>query len=208
MKGERRQRRQNRAAEFVLPKENVQRLFGACGLRDRCLLELYYYSGLRRVEALGLDVPDIDFARRLVRVAKGKGAKERFAPLHPEVAERLRVLIGDRKRGAVFTAHDRGERRLGVRAVNNVFRVLSARTGIVNPNPRLRYLNPHLLRHTFARHFLATGGNLRDLSYILGHSGIGITADVYGTPTMEDIQVGYARFLKESGERMAADGER
>lgn len=196
-----RPRRQNKAAEFVLPYEQVQAMFDACSLRDRCLLELYYYSGLRRAEALGLDIPDIDFKRRLVRIRRGKGAKERFVPLHPAAAEHLALLIGDRVEGPVFTAWGDPNRRLSVRAVNDLFKKLTIELGITNPNPRRTYLNPHLLRHSFARHYLATGGSLRDLSHILGHTGIGITADTYGTPTIEDIQAGYSRWVESQEEQ-------
>jgi site-specific recombinase XerC len=68
--------------------------------------------------------------------------------------------------------------------------------GLTNPNPRRSRINPHLLRHSFARHYLDAGGSLRALSYILGHSSIVTTGDVYGTPSVAFIEEEYRRVMK------------
>ncbi len=57
-------------------------------------------------------------------------------------------------------------------------------------------INPHLLRHSFAKHFLNAGGSLRALSYILGHSSISTTVDMYGTPSMAFIEEEYRRVMR------------
>jgi len=73
--------------------------------------------------------------------------------------------------------------------------MIGAKAGISNPNPRLVNINPHLLRHSFARHYLAKGGDLRKLSQLLGHANVAITHAVYGTASEEEMQDEYRTLM-------------
>jgi len=183
---------QNSAAEFELTEQQIRRLLGAVrSLRDRVILKLLYSCGLRRFEACALDVPDIDFSNHWLVVRNGKGAKARITPLGDNPADDLRSLVGARQTGPVFISL-RGA-RLSTRSVSYIVEQAGRAAQLRNPNPRRTNINPHLLRHSFARHFLRRGGRMRVLSQILGHASIATTHAVYGTASTEDIGNEYRR---------------
>jgi len=185
-------RTQNKASEFTLSREKIDALFNAANsIRDRTLLKVLYHCALRRAEAVALDVRDIDFAAKRIHVVSGKGDKERIVPVPPQVLSDLRFLIGGRVAGPVFLSQKGIGRAIRKQRVNEILAAVGEKAGITNPNPRRRSINPHLLRHSFARHFLDAGGSLRSLSYILGHSSISTTGDVYGTPSVAFVEKEY-----------------
>ncbi len=147
------------------------------GHRDRAALELLYGAGLRAAELVGLDLDDVDLARRLVRV-RGKGNKERVVPFG-RVAERaLRAYLPDRaawRAGAVSL--DAGEplllnqrgRRLTDRSVRRILDAAALHVAEVH------HLHPHVLRHAFATHLLEAGMDLRAIQELLGHASLATT---------------------------------
>ena len=157
------------------------------GRRDQAILELFYASGLRLSELVGLDLDDLNLNARVVRVL-GKGRKERLVPLNQSAADAIRGYLNDRallirqgetgessgargRRGAanhpVFVNY-RGQ-RLGARSVHRLVRkyvaMCSARFGI----------SPHALRHSFATHLLERGADLRGIQEMLGHARLSTT---------------------------------
>jgi len=156
---------------------------GPFGRRDRAILELFYASGLRLSELVGVDVDDIDLASRRVRVL-GKGGKERIVPFNTSTARALREYLKDREQLARFAAREDSRRpsrpasplflnyrggRLTVRSVDRLVRryvaVTSTRMGI----------SPHALRHSFATHLLQRGADLRAIQEMLGHARLSTT---------------------------------
>ena len=155
------------------------------GRRDRAILELFYASGLRLSELVGLDLEDVNLSSRLVRVL-GKGGKERIVPFHPAAAAALRAYLGDRE---VLVAgvsgrersHRRGGRpleplfvnyrggRLSNRSVDRLVRRYVAATS------RRYGISPHALRHSFATHLLERGADLRSIQELLGHARLSTT---------------------------------
>jgi len=145
--------------------------------RDRAILELFYASGLRVSELVGLDLEDIDFAGQMLRVL-GKGRKERvvpfgrkaqaaldaYGPLREEVLARPR---GKPDYNAVFVSL-RGT-RMTTRTVYTRVRIY-ARLANVNWD-----LHPHSLRHAFATHLLIDGADLRAIQELLGHVSLSTT---------------------------------
>jgi integrase/recombinase XerC len=167
----------------------------ALGRRDRAMLELFYASGLRLSELVGLDVADVNISGRMVRVL-GKGRKERLVPFNRTAADALRAWLPDREaivacvvptdRGGsgrttttrrVARSKDRGEPlfvnyrggRLTGRSVHRLVRryvsSCSARFGV----------SPHALRHSFATHLLQRGADLRAIQELLGHARLSTT---------------------------------
>ncbi|MCF7201441.1 tyrosine recombinase XerC [Pseudomonas oligotrophica] len=138
--------------------------------RDQALLELFYSSGLRLSELVGLDLDQLDLAAGLVRVT-GKGNKARELPVGRKAREALqawlplRALAGPQD-GAVFVG--RQGRRLGQRAVQ--LRVREAGVRELG-----QHLHPHMLRHSFASHLLESSQDLRAVQELLGHADIGTT---------------------------------
>ena len=156
------------------------------GRRDRAILELFYASGLRLAELVGLGLEDIDLGNRRVRVL-GKGGKERIVPFTRAAAAALRAWLPDRgslvrrPNGAAPPAGRRGRAaaeplfvnyrggRLSARSVDRLVRRYAAATST-------RYgISPHALRHSFATHLLERGADLRAIQEMLGHARISTT---------------------------------
>ena len=189
-------RAQNKASEFTLSREQIDALFNAAtSIRDRTLLKLLYHCALRRAEAAALDVRDIDFEAKRIHIVSGKGDKERIVPVPPHVLSDLQFLVAGWKGGPVFLSQKGIGKAIRKQRVSEIIAAAGVKAGITNPNPHRQSINPHLLRHSFARHFLDAGGSLRSLSYILGHSSISTTGDVYGTPSVAFVEKEYRKVM-------------
>ena len=123
--------------------------------RDRCLLLLMFWSGLRVGELIGLCPPDVDVAKRLVTVRRGKGGKSRLVPCSPELAGSLLAyllarpaVVGD----LLFVSNDGNGGARGALSVEGVRQMLRRRCKAAG----LRYMHPHLFRHGFAMLLLNT----------------------------------------------------
>ncbi|MCQ4296114.1 tyrosine recombinase XerC [Pseudomonas stutzeri] len=139
-------------------------------LRDQAMLELFYSSGLRLSELVGLNLDQLDLPAGLVRVL-GKGNKVRELPVGRKAREALRAWLPLRALtnpadGAVFIGQQ--GRRLGARAVQ--MRVREAGVRELG-----QHLHPHMLRHSFASHMLESSQDLRSVQELLGHADIGTT---------------------------------
>lgn len=187
-------RKQNEASEFTLTQDEVRRLIEAAGIqRNRVLIEVLAFTGLRRAEAVALNVEDVDAVRLRAIVRDGKGEKSRIVPITQRLATDVKALAGKRKTGPVFLSTHGKNQRLDERAVNYIVADAGKRADITNPNPSRVEVNPHLLRHTFARHWLSAGGDLRKVSQVLGHESVEITHRIYGTASEEEVADDYSR---------------
>ena len=142
-------------------------------IRDRAMLELFYSSGLRLAELAALDCDDgVDFAQGEVRVV-GKGNKQRVVPLGAKAADALREWLP--QRSTIARADERAlfvgktGNRLGARAIQQRFTRWAKTHALDRP------FHPHLLRHSFASHVLASSGDLRAVQEMLGHADIATT---------------------------------
>jgi integrase/recombinase XerC len=157
----------------------------ALGRRDRAILELFYASGLRLSELVGLGIEDVDLSRRMVRVL-GKGRKERLVPFNSATADALRAWLRDRSGASPVAKTEHRPRsrhraakaplflnyrggRLSTRSVDRLVRRYVAECGA-------RFgISPHALRHSFATHLLANGADLRAIQELLGHARLSTT---------------------------------
>lgn len=144
----------------------------ALHIRDLCLAELLYGSGLRISEALSLDVLEMDTRSGLVRVV-GKGNKERLVPVSDTSKSALQVWLNVRSRIALdrekaLFVGARGM-RLNRRQANRIIEDLCLRAGL----PQV--ISPHGLRHSFATHLLEAGADLRSVQELLGHARLSTT---------------------------------
>ncbi len=140
------------------------------GHRDQAMLELFYSSGLRLSELVGLDLDQLDLPAGLVQV-QGKGNKARVLPVGRKACEALQAwlplrTLSNPADGAVFVSEQ--GRRLGARAVQ--LRVRQAGVRELG-----QHLHPHMLRHSFASHLLESSQDLRSVQDLLGHADIGTT---------------------------------
>ena len=167
------------------------------GRRDHAILELFYASGLRLSELVGLDVEDVNLSARMVRVM-GKGAKERLVPFNRTTEGSLRAWLKDR--AALRTAEtdpksqipsrksrqpkaqrpkpkDRSEPLFvnfrGSRLTGRSVQRLVARY-VAECSTRFG-ISPHALRHSFATHLLQAGADLRAIQELLGHVQLSTT---------------------------------
>lgn len=159
--------REEIAAMLAAPSANCKE-----GLRDRCILEILYAAGLRVSELCGLSPGDIDFQRGLLRVF-GKGAKERFAPIHARAQKLLREYLDQIRPlfrpacGKLFL--NRSGQGLTRQYVWRLVKKYALQCGIQRP------VSPHTFRHSFATHMLEGGADLRSVQLLLGHADINAT---------------------------------
>jgi integrase/recombinase XerC len=157
-------------------------------LRDRLILELLYATGIRVSELCGLDVPDVDRGRRVVRVL-GKGAKERSVPYGRPAENALdgwlrhgRPLLATPRSGTALLLGTRGGRLQPTTARAVVSRYAEA--------AGLPHISPHGLRHSAATHLLEGGADLRSVQELLGHAALSST-QIYTHVSIERLRDAY-----------------
>ena len=168
-------------APRILPKalspDEAARLVELSGdddmaLRDRAMVELFYSSGLRLSELIGLQLGDIDFQDGTVRVT-GKGNKTRVVPVGRFARQALQDWLDQRaalvppEQAALFVG--RTGRRVSPRTVQRRLQRWAVRQGLS------QHVHPHMLRHSFASHVLQSSGDLRAVQEMLGHASISST---------------------------------
>jgi integrase/recombinase XerC len=146
--------------------------------RDKAMMELFYSSGLRLSELVGLDVSAVDLKDRTVRVL-GKGNKTRIVPIGRHAIDALKKWLAQRiaivkKPGESASAAapifvGKTGRPLTVRAVQLRVGTWARRQGLS------MHVHPHMFRHSFATHLLESSGDLRGVQELLGHADISTT---------------------------------
>jgi integrase/recombinase XerC len=142
------------------------------GVRDKAIMELFYSSGLRLAELVGLNLGDVDRGDRTVRVL-GKGSKTRVVPVGKHALNAIarwlkeRTALAASGEPALFVSN-RGA-RLGARAIQKRVAGWARRQGVG------RHVHPHLFRHSFATHLLESSQDLRGVQELLGHANISTT---------------------------------
>ncbi len=162
------------------------------GLRDRAVLEVFYATGLRVSELIGLKPGDVDLALGVL-TCFGKGRKERLVPLGSEARHWVASYLAEvRPR----LHKDRGARELFLSNRGGGFSRMGL-WALVRRHARTaglaRTLTPHVLRHSFATHLLERGADLRSLQAMLGHADIS-TTQIYTHVTQERLRQLYDRF--------------
>ncbi|MDP6419345.1 MAG: tyrosine recombinase XerC [Candidatus Krumholzibacteria bacterium] len=158
----------------------------ARGLRDRCILELLYGTGIRLSELLGITLGDLDLQNASLRVL-GKGNRERILPLQGEasrLARRWRDSLGVQESSSPLFPG-----RKGILSARTVQRVVSRYLGQAAALDRV---SPHVLRHSFATHLLDRGADLRAIQELLGHASLSST-QVYTHLSMKKLKETHRR---------------
>ena len=178
---------------FVREKD-MDRLLDECsfgegfeGYRDRTILEMFYATGMRLSELIGLNDADVDFSAKLIKVT-GKRNKQRLIPFGNELAEDLHLYIKVRNEvmpqgaEAFFVLKD-GKRMYPMAVYRIVKRNLSR---VVS----LKKRSPHVLRHTFATAMLNDSAELRSDKELLEHESLA-TTEIYTHATFEELKKVY-----------------
>lgn len=170
-------------------------------LRNRIILELFTCCGLRVAEVAQLTVARLDLARESIEVV-GKGNKVRRIPIPPYLAAHLQEWIPTRRRymgGAIgysdplwaktraYVFPGRRGGAITARTLQDIVKAAAVRAGVKPRAPGLVHVNPHTLRHTYARRLKDLGLRLEDVAMLLGHSNILKTAAMYGTRSYEEV---------------------
>lgn len=199
--------KENPASDVILPKKGkkqpayinekqLKQLFEAIkfpedyeGQRDKMILELLYATGMRRAELIGLQLEDVHLQNLYIKVL-GKGKKERLIPISNIIKEALEKYI--EMRNATFETDVthlfltiKGQPLYPKAVYNAVKKYLSLVTTADS-----KY--PHALRHSFATHILANGGDLKAIQDLLGHSSLAAT-QVYTHHSLEQLKAVYKK---------------
>ena len=155
----------------------VERLFeqpdtaNYLGFRDRCIMELFYSSGLRISELVGLNREDFDERNFRLRVM-GKGKKQRVVPITQTAAKWLKDYLSHADREAIDKSAvflNKWGKRLTVRSIDRHFERYLLASGLAAK------ITPHTIRHTIATHWLEKGMDLKTIQVLLGHSCLATT---------------------------------
>ncbi len=181
---------QVRNSEFHLtPAELAQLVSGARSERDRLMVLVLAFTGIRRAELRDLRPADVDSRTERLIVRCGKGGKQRIVFLPQPVAEGLCAFAVDH--GGEFVFQGRNGGPMSLRNINYILTRVGRSAGVSTPNPRYVGVGPHLLRHSFARNWKRSGGSIESLQKMLGHASAKTTLDCYGTEDLREVESNY-----------------
>lgn len=158
------------------------------GMRDKLIIDLFYTTGIRRAELIGLKVANVDLSKGVLKVL-GKRNKERILPMLPVIQKRIRLYLSERagleeiKDGEFFFLTLKGVKlndSLVYRLINMYFSNVSEKVK----------KSPHVLRHTFATHMLNNGADLNSVKELLGHSSLAST-QIYTHSSLAELKKVY-----------------
>jgi integrase/recombinase XerC len=178
--------KQDQSIPTYLPIDDMFRLLASVktdtllGLRNRAMFETLYSTGIRVSELAGLNVQDIDFHGRVIRV-KGKGGHERMVPIGKKALSAIEIYrkeieskVRDNRSQAKMVLDgplylNKFNTRLSTRSIARILEKATRECGIAMP------VSPHAFRHTFATHMLDAGADLRVVQELLGHKSLSTT---------------------------------
>lgn len=153
-------------------------------IRDRMVLMMAYYTGMRRSELVGLKLEDVDVSGRIVKV-NGKGNKQRIVPMLEELAEEVCKYLGRREKVVKGKQDAFFVRDNGLPVYDKfIYRLVVKYLGEVTSASKR---SPHVLRHSFATALLNNGACIEAIRELLGHSGLAAT-QVYTHNSFESLK--------------------
>ena len=143
------------------------------GIRNRLIIELFYSTGIRRIELVELKLTSVDFNNKTLKVL-GKRNKERIVPLIKPVLETMNQYLKSRDGLEFIRDNDRlFLTKKGVKIYETlVYRIINDYFSIASSKVKK---SPHILRHSFATHLLNQGADLNAVKELLGHSSLAAT---------------------------------
>ena len=149
--------------------------------RDRLILELFYFTGIRLSELINLKNTDVDFSNSTILVL-GKRNKERLLPLTSDILSKIKKLNTSNKSQFLFTT-EKGKQI----SAKQVYRLVNKYLSMVTS---LDKKSPHILRHTFATHMLNNGADINAIKELLGHANLSAT-QAYTHNTIKKLKTVY-----------------
>ena len=160
------------------------------GLRNKLIIELFYSTGIRRIELINIKLKDVDLINKTVKIL-GKRNKERIIPLLPMIINSVNSYKLERSKLVTITDNEylfltkKGVKiyeTLVYRIINDYFSKASSKVK----------KSPHILRHSFATHLLNEGAELNAVKELLGHSSLAAT-QVYTHNSIAELKKVYAK---------------
>lgn len=160
--------------------EEINKLFDSAdtktplGLRNRCILELLYDTGIRVSELVNLKINDIEFDKKIINIL-GKGKKERIVYYGDYLQEVLEKYINDSRKYLLnnklseYLILNNNGSKITTRGVEYII------DKMVNEAAIKHKISPHVLRHTFATHMLNGGADIKSIQQLLGHESLSTT---------------------------------
>ena len=159
------------------------------GERDKAILDVFYTTGIRCAELVGLKNEDVDFTAKLIKV-NGKRNKQRLIPFSGTLSDVMQSYINIRNETIAESPADNAffVRKNGKKLSNSiVYTIVNKRLSEI---PNLSKKSPHVLRHTFATSMLNNGADLNAVKELLGHASLSST-EVYTHTTFEELKKVY-----------------
>jgi integrase/recombinase XerD len=178
-----RPRRAKKIPQVLSPQQVLSLLSSISNVKHYALVSLAYATGMRRNEVLQLRIHDIDSARNMIIVNRGKGNKQRQIPINNSLIKTLREYYKQyRPLKFLFEGY-----RVGLSySATSFSRILhkASKKAMIN-----KKVTPHILRHSFATHMLERGLNLKQLQLILGHNAMKTTSIYLHVADMSSIKM-------------------
>ncbi|WP_333695167.1 tyrosine-type recombinase/integrase [Flavobacterium sp.] len=157
------------------------------GVRDKLIIELFYTTGMRRAELIGLKVSSVNTNDCTVKIL-GKRNKERIVPLLQSVCQNIQEYLKEREKIDTYKSEYLFLTQKGVKLNDTfVYRIINLYFSGVSEKVKK---SPHILRHTFATHLLNNGADLNSVKELLGHSSLAST-QVYTHSSLAEIKKVY-----------------
>ena len=155
------------------------------GVRDKLVVDLFYTTGIRRAELIGLKLHNVDLSNGTIKVL-GKRNKERIIPILPVVQNQIRIYLNERSRLQPIIDGDSFFLLLKGVKLNDSFVYRLINYYFSNVSEKVKK-SPHILRHTFATHLLNHGADINSVKELLGHSSLAST-QVYTHSSLAELK--------------------
>lgn len=157
------------------------------GCRDHMIIEMFYATGMRLSELIGLDDKDVDFSASLIKVT-GKRNKQRLIPFDKELGQSMQEYVNVRNEAVPTRSEAFFVRKNGKRLYCSIVSCLVKRN--LSKVVTVKKKSPHVLRHTFATAMLNNGADLSSIKELLGHESLA-TTEIYTHTTFEELKKVY-----------------
>lgn len=171
--------------ELDMVLNNLKFPDGFEGIRDKLIIDLFYTTGIRRIELIGLKMQNIDLQNRTLKVL-GKRNKERLLPIVPVIALQIEKYLTERAQLEVIKDTDYFFLLLKGVKLNDSFVYRLINYYFSNVSEKVKK-SPHILRHTFATHLLNHGADLNSVKELLGHASLAST-QVYTHSSLSELK--------------------
>lgn len=194
IKGEVKVKKGHSRSQFHLTEEQIKVLIKhAEKLRDKVIIKLLAYCGLRRFELAKIKIEDIDFVTNKIKIMGKKNIYRLATLFSDQLSEDLKLYIqyvlNNSKQGYLFPAvsslNTKGH--ISTTEINRIVAKAGSRAQLHNPIPELKNINPHILRHSCARILKDRGLSLEVVQRVLGHLSFKTTMDLYGTKSISEM---------------------